>query len=275
MARFVPDTNTLRWVIISPHRALRADEDTKKKRKWRKKCPFCPGSPILAEDEVYRISAGGELWKVMVIKNRYPITDISEVIILSPDHKKDFDELSCEHIGYIFLAYRHRFQLHAQTGHVLIFHNFGDEAGASIDHPHSQLIVIPKQVILKSLGREPIFNLVSETENFIIYCPEFSQWPYEVWIAPRSWGLTFGEITDEEIAELVLVLKKTIVALKKLFSNLSYNFYIHFGRSWYLRISPRLVTKAGFELGTGIQVNIVDPKQAAAELKEVFAKIKI
>jgi UDPglucose--hexose-1-phosphate uridylyltransferase len=275
MARFVPDSKTLRWVIISPHRALRPGEDIKRKREWRKKCPFCPGSPVLKTDEVFRLAAGGELWKVMVIKNRYPITDIAEVIILSPDCKKDFDRLSIEHVEYVLQTYRQRYQLHSKTGQVFIFHNFGEPAGASVEHPHSQLVVIPNQVSIKPLSVEPVFNVVSESESFIVYCPEFSQWPYEVWIAPRGWGVTFGEITDKEIKELATVLKRTIVSLKKTFPNLSYNFYIYPGRSWYLRIIPRLIDRGGVELGTGIQVNIVDPKQAAAEIRAVFEKIKV
>ena len=275
MARFVPDTNTLRWVIISPHRALRPGEELKKKREWKRKCPFCPGSPVLAEDEVFRLSAGGKLWKVLVVKNKYPITDIAEVIILSPDHRKDFDKLSCEHIGYVLQTYRQRYQTHQKTGQVFIFHNFGEKAGASVEHPHSQLIVLPFQIEIRPLKREPVFNVVEEGEDFIVYCPEFSQWPYEVWITPRSLGLTFGEITDGEIEELALFLKKTIVSLKKLFPNLSYNFYIYPGRSWYLRVIPCLVERGGVELGTGIQVNIVDPKQAALEIKQIFSKVKV
>lgn len=275
MARFVPDANSLRWVIISPHRALRPGEEIKRKEAWKRRCPFCPKSPILAEDEVFRLTAGGKLWKVFVVRNKYPITDIAEVIILSPDHKKDFDELPVEQVEYVFQTYRQRYQAHSQVGQVFIFHNFGEEAGASVEHPHSQLAVIPNQVSFKPLSVEPIFNVIEETENFIVYCPEFSQWPYEVWIDPRGWGRTFGQISDEEIKELAPLLKKTIVSLKKLFPKLAYNFYIYPGRSWYLRIIPRLIEKGGVELGTGIHVNIVDPKQAALEIKEVFGKIKV
>ena len=275
MARFVPDTKTLRWVIISPHRALRPGEELKKRKAWKKRCPFCPKSPVLAEDEVFRLVAGGKLWKVFVVRNKYPITDIAEVIILSPDHKKDFDKLSVEHVAYVLQTYRQRYRVHSKIGQVFIFHNFGEAAGASVEHPHSQLVVIPNQVSIKPLSVEPIFNVIQESENFIVYCPEFSQWPYEVWIAPRGWGRTFGETTDEEIKELAPILKRTIVSLKKLFPKLSYNFYIYPGRSWYLRIIPRLVERGGVELGTGIHVNIVDPKQAATEIKQVFEKIKL
>ena len=275
MARFIPDAKSLRWVVVSLNRALRPGVDiSKKKKKWKRKCPFCPGGAAVVEDEVFRLTAGGKLWKVFVVKNKYPITDIAEVIILSPSCKKDFDGLSVEEVEYVLQTYRQRYQTHDKVGQVLIFHNFGEEAGASVVHPHSQLIVIPDQVGFKPLGVEPVFNVIEETEDFIIYCPEFSQWPYETWIAPRGWGRTFGEITDKEIEELAPLLKKTIGSLKKLFPGLAYNFYIYPGRSWYLRIIPRLIEKGGMELGTGIHVNIVDPKQAAKDVKKVFGKIK-
>lgn len=275
MARFIPDAKSLNWVIVSPHRALRPGEEVRKKKKtWKKTCPFCPKSPVLAEDEVFRLTAGGKLWKVFVVKNKYPITDIAEVIILSPDCKKDFDKLSAEHIEYVLDTYRQRYQTHSQLGQVLIFHNFGEASGASVEHPHSQLVVIPNQVGFKPLSVEPVFNVVEETRDFIVYCPEFSQWPYEVWIAPRGWGRTFGEISDQEIEGLAPLLKKTVASLKQLFPKLAYNFYIYPGRTWYLRVIPRLVEKGGVELGTGIDVNIVDPKEAALEIKKVFEKIK-
>lgn len=275
MARFIPDAKSLKWVVVSPHRALRPGESiSKKKKSWKKKCPFCPESPVLAEDEVFRLTARGKLWKVFVVKNKYPITDIAEVIILGPDCKKDFDKLSAEEVEYVLQTYRQRYQTHGKFGQVFIFHNFGEEAGASVEHPHSQLIVIPDQVGFKPLSVEPVFNVIEEAEDFIVYCPEFSQWPYEVWIAPRGWGRTFGEISDKEIKELAPLLKKAIISLKKLFPKLAYNFYIYPGRSWYLRIIPRLIEKGGMELGTGIHVNIVDPKQAASDIKKVFGKIK-
>jgi galactose-1-phosphate uridylyltransferase len=52
----------------------------------------------------------------------------------------------------------------------------------------------------------------------------------------------------------------------------SYNFYIHPKESWYIRIIPRFVHRAGFELGTGLSVNVVDPVEAARALREIKKK---
>jgi UDPglucose--hexose-1-phosphate uridylyltransferase len=169
-------------------------------------CPFCPGNELESGNEVYRVG-GGEPdtpgWEVRVIPNKFPITDFHEVIIHSPDDVKDLHELTEEHLVKVFQTYRERFNFYKDKGHVLLFCNRGDRAGASILHPHSQLVVIPSQINLDSLQKEPMNNLVEENNFFNIYCPDFSQWPYEVWLAPKKDGSLFGDITDEEIVDLV------------------------------------------------------------------------
>jgi galactose-1-phosphate uridylyltransferase len=95
-----------------------------------------------------------------------------------------------------------------------------------------------------------------------------------VWIAPKKDKTYFGEITDEEIADISVLLQRMIRRLEVIykggiFSSLpfGYNFYIYPKENWYLRIIPRFIHKAGFELGTGLNVNIVDPKTAAVDLR--------
>lgn len=289
MAKYVPDITTNRWVIVAEGRTKRPT-DTKQngaKKNINKICVFCPGFERIPGEEVFRIGDGRPYekgWKVRVIKNKYPITDFHEVIIHSPDDAIDIDQLELPQIELIIAAYRHRFLANQKLGHVIIFNNVGEAAGASIRHPHSQLVVVPKQIDIDTLTFEPIVNVVRETKNFSVFCPDFSQWPFEVWIAPKVRNKFFGEITDIEIKDLAFVLKET---LNRLLFHLSggahihpgmpmipfkagpaYNFYIHHGKDWYLRIVPRLVHRAGFELGTGIQVNIVDPADAAETLKQ-------
>ncbi len=240
---------------------------------------------------------GGEVgdanWRIRVIANKYPITDVHEVIIHSPDHKKNIDEMPLDQVELILSTYRERYNYHVQNGHgtVLIFNNHDVHAGASITHPHSQLVVVPKQITLDTIPREPVQNEVVRTDHFVAYCPDFSQWPYEIWIAPcrgQESGSndhsdkTFGQITDEEIADLARLLQKTLKFIVTKFSTpgtlrqggtaddpeVPYNYYIYHGPDWYLRIIPRLIHRAGFELGTGLSVNIVDPTVAAQEYKQ-------
>jgi len=292
VAKYVPDVTTNRWVIIAEGRLKRPSDSKAEPSKTNGKCVFCPGFENIPGKEVYRIGPGEPDmpgWQVRVIANKFPITDFHEVIIHSPDDEKDIDQLPLEQVHRILLAYRDRYNFHTKNGHVLIFNNVGEIAGASIKHPHSQLVVVPKQITLDALTIEPIVNVIFETKHFVAHCPDFSQWPFEIWIAPKKRNEFFGQISSEALGDLAVVLQDI---LRRLVDHLSgaphfhpglpmvlfrqspaYNFYIYYGQDWYIRIIPRLVHRAGFELGTGLSVNIIDPSHAAQILKEekIFA----
>lgn len=278
MSKYVPDIASLRWVLISPQRLSRPDESDHK-TSHGSKCPFCPGHEKMSPGEVFRIGKGdkdGPGWQVRVIPNKYPVTDMHEVIIHSPDNIKDIEELPINHTELILKTYRDRYNFYKKKGQVLIFCNHGEHAGSSIVHPHSQLVVVPSQINLDSLSAEPINNLVETNKYFNVYCPDFSQWPFEVWIGTKRAESVFGDINDEEISVLAVLLQKIIQRIHHIYREhkvshipFAYNFYIHPKENWYVRIIPRFVHRAGFELGTGLYVNIVDPLEASVELKGV------
>jgi len=281
MSRYVPDVLSHRWVIISPQRTSRPNDRSKKKKSV---CPLCPGNEKMTPPEVLRYG-GGEPnkpgWQVRVFPNKYPITDFHEVIAYTPDHKKDIEELTLKHVELIFKAYRERFNYYKNKGRVLIFCNHGEHSGASLTHPHSQLVVIPSQINLDTLSREPLNNVVDDNKYFNVYCPEFSQWPYEVWIAPKVDNKIFGEVTDLEITDLALVFQTILRKIRKIYEKIKisdnpfgYNYYIYPNENWYIRLIPRLIHRAGFELGTGLSVNIVDPMTAASELREIEERME-
>jgi UDPglucose--hexose-1-phosphate uridylyltransferase len=270
MTRYVPDISTHRWVIISPGRLGRPGEDGK-----IPPCPFCEGHE--GNDEVMRYGEGEPNtpgWHLRVIKNKFPITDIHEVIIHSPHHDRDIESLTLNQVELVLRSYRDRYNEHKDKGQVLIFCNHGEHAGASLQHPHSQLVVLPNQINIDALIKEPLQNIVIENTFFMVYCPDFSQWPYEVWIAPKIDGHIFGEINDAEIEDLADIMQKIIKKLDHLYKTdkpstlpFGYNYYIYPKENWYIRIIPRFVHRAGFELGTGLSVNIVDPHDASERLK--------
>ena len=274
MAKFVPDIKTQRWIVISQTRVDRPQDNGKTKEK--PKCPFCYGNEHLTPPELYRVGDSDKDqsgWKVRVIPNKYPITDIHEVIIHSPDHKKDIVDQDIKELEMLLSVYHNRFRFHRENGQVMIFCNHGEHAGASLAHPHSQLVVIPRQINLDALVQEPIMNVIDDNTFFITYSPDFSQWPYEVWIAPKKKDTTFADIEKEELNDLAVILKNTLIRLKtkteKQTEDFAYNFYIHHAKNWFIRVIPRLIHRAGFELGTGLSVNVVDPKDAALELSKI------
>ncbi len=280
MAKYVPDILSRRWVIISSQRVGRPDNFDG----GNAICPFCPGNVSMTEKVTVGYMPPGvedpREWILRVIPNKYPITDYHEVIIHSRYHKSDIEDFSLAHVELLLKAYKDRYQYYRDKGQVLIFGNHGEHAGASIEHPHSQLVVIPFQINLDTLAREPQNNMVETTKHFNVYCPDFSQWPYEVWIAPKKENTVFGDITDHELTDLAAIMQQMIRRIKQIFEkhNIShipfgYNFYISPKDNWYLRIIPRFVHRAGFELGTGLEVNVVDPSDATLELKGVDEKV--
>jgi len=309
MAHYVPDVRTKRWVIISPQRAKRPDQvshqapkaeiTTKADYNFLSTCPFCLGNENQTPPEISRtVKSSGKYiqidkpkngpdppWLIRTVPNKYPITDFHEVIIHSPDHLKDITEFDIQHVELLIKTYRSRYQANKGFGNVIIFNNKGDESGESLIHPHSQLVVIPTQIKMDILSLEPVENIVQDNDHFVVYCPDFSQWPLEVWIALKSSfqtnnQLTFDQITDNQLVDLANILKSTLLKMNS-FINLtkfakdqkqdsfSYNFYISPGPNWYLRIIPRFVKRAGFELGTGLSVNTIDPKTASNQLKNI------
>lgn len=250
-------------------------------------CPFCPGEEV-KEEELYRVGGkgGDSNWKIMVITNKFPFAPNHEVIIHSPDHHKNFDELPLSQVELIIQTYIQRFNFHKKNGEVYIFNNSGFGSGASLGHPHTQLVTIPKNVELDivpldldiyknnsgflGLKKKERDDLLS-TEHFFVFCPETSEWPDEVWIAPKRKSMLFGEINDKEISDLSFVISRIVQILDTRHGHeFPFNFYIYPLKNWYLRLIPRVKIIGGFELGTSIIVNTQDPLDSSEFIKEHF-----
>lgn len=141
--KFLQSSITKKWVILDPRRSKRPNVGNKAEPI----CPFCIGCEV-AEQELYRM--GGEEgdcnWHIRVIKNKFPFAPIHEIIIHSPDHHKNFEELPIPHIELILQTYRARYLENKPHGQVYIFHNRGIGGGESLPHPHTQLVVIPNNI---------------------------------------------------------------------------------------------------------------------------------
>lgn len=253
------DPISLDWLIVSPRRAKRPHPDSSKKIL----CPFDVGNEAMTPPEAMRVSSGDdkEDWQVRVVPNLYPVTEIHEVIIHSPDHKKDLMELPIEHVEKIFQVFQDRYNANLAKGLPLIFNNHGPDSGASLPHPHSQLAVIPAEVgTTAPLAQKP-HNIAVKGKSLVVFCPDFSTWPYETWIQPFPRGKKFGQADESQLVELAHLTQQVLQALDAAHQDLAYNFYIYPSDDWYLRIVGRSIVKGGFELGSGVQVNAVDPKE--------------
>lgn len=266
--QFIKDLSWNKWIILDPKRAKRPNQS----KKTFDFCPFCIGSED-NDPEVYRIGGnpGDSNWEVRVIKNKYPFAPIHEIIVHSPDHHKNIDELPLTHVELLFSAYKNRFATHQKKGQVYLFHNRGEYAGESIPHPHSQLVVIPKEVTLDIRPLVQPDGETIETNFFTIFCPSVSQWPDEVWVTPKKKKSSFAEIFEEEIIDLSFVMQRLVYIMSVRYGEgFSFNYYIPPGKDWYMRFVPRKKILGGFEVGTGVWVNTQDPKETMQFVKNHF-----
>jgi UDPglucose--hexose-1-phosphate uridylyltransferase len=255
-------------ILFAPERAARPhafagsfDEE---------RCPFCSGHEADTPPELAR---AGEPWRVRVVPNKYPPAGGAEVIIESPDHAATFDGI--EHADEIVHVYAERLRAHRDAAYVALFKNEGARAGSSIAHVHSQLIPLP--FVPPRIEREraafaggcPLCaapqNMIRETNAFTWFAPYASSMAYQQWIVPKRHVASLGELDDDELAELAMLLRSAAAAMREIGD--SYNWIFVNTPHFYVDLFPRLTTIAGLELGTGTFVEIVDPAAAAERLR--------
>lgn len=227
---------------------------------------------------------------------------VHEVIIETPNHARPLAKMEPHEVANVLLAYRARYNaLRRDDGIklILIFRNQGEQAGTSLVHPHSQLIATPlvppsirrKHDVARAYYddtgrciycdvREAEANrgdrLVLHAQHFTVLEPFAPQASYETWILPNRHVASFGDVTDEEIAELAVVLRDTLRALTEEVQDLDFNYVIQttpVGEAhlkyylWHIQIIPRLAIPAGFELGSGIPISTALPEDTARRLR--------
>jgi UDPglucose--hexose-1-phosphate uridylyltransferase len=167
MAEIRKDPISDRWVIIQTDNPMRPDDfELDQEPASSGICPFCPGHEELTPPEITRAGSSGSGWTIRVVPNKFPAllrdeplaskeagpySMLSgfgghEVIIETPDHTQELQNLSDDQIRSLFRMYQSRAQLlqkDRRFRYILIFKNFGESAGASLAHPHSQLIAHP------------------------------------------------------------------------------------------------------------------------------------
>jgi UDPglucose--hexose-1-phosphate uridylyltransferase len=227
-----------------------------------------------------------------------------EVVIETPDHSKTIATLSDEEVAVIVRTYRDRFlalDMSPWNQLIIIFRNQGERAGTSLMHPHSQIIgtpVVPEEIRRRLEESQRYYDdfgtcvycdildyeieedvrVICSNSGFVALSPFAATVPFEVWILPRRHASSFGVLSDDEIPLLGKMLRDVLFRMYRLLGNPDYNYVIrsaphhsagepHF--HWYLEILPRLTTRAGFEIGSGININVVVPEDAADQLREI------
>ena len=317
------------WIVIAPRRAKKPQQLIKKEKRIRspiKNCPFenpqksGHKKPIL----IYRKTKGkNQGWFVQVVKNKYPALIHRNIrpeifhrgpysviegvghhdLIITKDHNKNFSRLSGPEANLVFKAFQERYRTLANdscSAYVSIFHNWGPKAGASIYHPHYQIIsvpVVPPDISRSLSGSSRYFRkfkkcvhcaminwekkirrrIIYENEGAIAFAPFISREPFELRVFPKKHLSYFEDTSKKDLEWTIEALQKSLIKMEKKLYDPDYNFFIHtapilnkkkYGYyHWHIEILPKISISAGFELGTGMEITIIDPDQAAKLLR--------
>jgi UDPglucose--hexose-1-phosphate uridylyltransferase len=313
-----------RWVTIASERSARPGgfapralpvEDTDRP------CPFCPGNEELPALESYG-PAGA--WRVRVVPNRFPAFSsdrsapstlaattlgpvfceataggLHEVLVLTPEHTSSWADLDERQTGLVMAAVRDRMEDHANAPGVRYTQaivNHGREAGASLAHPHAQLLAmpfVPKEVADETAGFDRFVGgcllcttveaeldvghrVVLVDDRTLVVCPYWSGAPYELLVIPRHHEGHLHLAAPADVVAVGRSVQAATARLRETLGDVAYNVVFHTlpfqhrqAFHWHAHVQPRLSTRAGFEQGTGVPINVLAPEQAAADLSRV------
>lgn len=332
MSEFRCDPITGRQVIIAPQRSRRpiaAFSGSESKREpgpaYEAGCPFCAGNEAMTPPELLALGSGGVSadergWQVRVVPNRYPAVERTqerprandsasagygahEVLVESPLHNRQPGSFPPGQMELVIEALHRRGEALAgdpKLHYLQFFRNYRSGAGASLEHPHSQIIALPfvPPLLRRELeqtrklylagGGCPFCRLLEEecvlmeriialNESFSAFIPYAARSPFESWILPRRHGASFLGTGAEERAALAAILERVLRALAQALDDPPYNYYLHAAplRSpplpyyhWHIEIHPRVGINAGFEMGSGVYINEIVPEEAARFIRE-------
>jgi UDPglucose--hexose-1-phosphate uridylyltransferase len=224
-----------------------------------------------------------------------PARGSHEVVINAPEPVVSLSEVPVEQVVIAAEVWRDRMREHDQAAYVHLIVNERREAGASLPHTHAQLYAldfVPAAIArererfgayaTRTMGGNLLADLVQEEvrrrerivaidDEAVLIAPYGSGVPLQLLIAPRTPRMRFEDNGPTGAAMLHGALSRLA---RRLGSAPPLNLWIrtaprgaeHF--SWRIDILPRLTHPAGLELGAGVNLNIVAPERAAAELRE-------
>lgn len=331
MSEYRQSPTSGQWVIVATERSRRPEDFVRPEEgnpranlpAHSDSCPFCRGGDVEnATPSVEKLGPDG-LWKIRVVPNRFasvgsavPPAELprgkfvaavgyghADVVVETPRHDGNPALFSDEELADVVLACRERFrQLRKDPAVkvVNVFRNHGPRAGASLVHPHAQIIatsVVPPHIsdqvrkaeehwrakgscvycdaLAEELAQRE--RIVAESEGFVAWCPFASRTPFETRVQPRRHEALFGDMTDGECADFAKVLRKALRAIRDALGDPDYNIIVRSAcldqagvpfYHWYAVIIPKLSRAAGMEIGTGIYVNTIAPEEAARVLRE-------
>ncbi len=320
------DIVTGEWVLIAPERF---HPEKFLAKKGRRVAPPAsrdifrdPFLPQVSGEVIARIPSHGA-WRVAVIENKYPAASPAarrfsnapamypvrsaigrHELVITKGIRENFPRLSDADARGLFKVFRDRYRrLMREAGmrYISVFHNWGPGAGASVFHPHYQILGVPlvpshiedslrgsakyfkkhkrcAHCDMISAERRAKSRIIFESTHAIAFAPFASKNLFEVRVFPKKHSGFFNASSDVERDGVALILKKTLMKMEKNLGDPDYNFYIHTSPigsekknghyHWHIEIVPRAHAVGGFEFGTGLYVNVADPDLVAKILRK-------
>ncbi len=308
-----------RWVAVAGHRSDRPvdaqpDQPQPDRSIHDPGCPFCPGNEHETLPPVVTRPDGADRpWRLRVVPNKYPsfsgtaplpdgpaetaaASGSCEVVIFTPDHDRDLADCTPDGAAEFLAVIADRCQAHAQlpaVAHTSVIVNRGRTSGASLTHPHAQLLSTPfvpptVQVELDAFAREPGLlvaaitrhpeGVVARHDRAVAVCPRWAGFPYETWLIPAAATRSITDASDAELIDVGELLVDVLGRLRRALGDVDYNVAFRVPPphadgpfAWHLQILPRHVPLAGFELSAGVAVNATPAEVAAEHLRSVSA----
>jgi UDPglucose--hexose-1-phosphate uridylyltransferase len=313
---------TGRWVTVVATRAERpsdfAPRITQIESDPDRPCPFCPGLASADEIDIAERSS------VRVVPNLYPAfvgdepmavvhegpvfvhataSGVHEVLVFSGAHHSSWADLDDEAAGSVMTTLGRRLAEHSTSPRVRYTQaivNHGREAGASMTHPHGQLLgmpFVPGEILEEERGFarfegsclmcttvEAELNadqrVVYADDHVLVICPYWSGSPYELLIIPVSHNSHLQRAESPGLEAVGVGVRNGLAMLRSTLGDVAYNLVFHTAPHrhdgnyhWHAHVWPKLVTVAGFERGTGVMINITPPESAAADLRRATAAV--
>jgi len=319
------DALTARWCLLASHRRNTPRDMTSRPDALRgaSECPFCPGHEREAEEATEeRLDASGR-WLARAVTNRFPMmgrgpiggatihrgvfrerpaVGAHEVIVETPLHDADLSDLDPDALATVLDLHRSRHRALAErpdAAAVLLFKNRGPRSGASLRHPHSQVMTCP--VVPPSVRRRDAVaarhhrregsslvqwlidaelaagdRVVASDPHFVALCPWASARSHETWIVPRAPIAHFGATPDALLPPLAAMLRQTLRQVRRVSGDADYNLLLRqparakWGEPWahwLLEIQVRRGGDAGFELSGGMSCTVFSPEESAALMR--------
>jgi UDPglucose--hexose-1-phosphate uridylyltransferase len=282
-----------RWTIIAPERKHRPQQfimpgGPAKAADAVSGCPFEYGNEDHTLPEIFVIprpvkAGSGPNWQVRVVPNRFPVLRVEgevqrdgdglhdmvsgvgahELIIENPDHHRELADLELDELALVLVAWRERLvdlRRDQRLRYILIFKNYGTEAGASLSHPHCQLIatpIIPTVVVQELRSAREHFarkercifcdlirqeqrlgeRVAVESDRYVALQPFAAALPFETWILPTRHSHDLALATDDDLLGLASILRDVLRRLRVLLNDPPFNLVLHTSPSPHPRLA--------------------------------------